>query len=194
MAKTCVYAAIILCTCTDPCLAYRLVGSEALSDALVARHYTINATLDAVIVVDKTVPTFEYQTFFAMGHADEPEGEQGKLHFLEHIIAGTGSRPVGELNQLIARNGGEHQAFTGRHMTYFTMTFPTDKLALAVEIDRDRFYRTLFDAEFNEKRKADCIDGTQQDKHPFEAEILQPVLGTGLRKGELRRIGYRGFD
>ncbi len=113
MAKTCIYAAIIVCIYWDTCPAYRLVGSEILSDALVANHYTINANLDAVIVVDRTMPTFEYQTFYAMGHADEPEGEQGKLHFLEHIIAGTGSHPPGELNQLIARNGGQH------HEKYF---------------------------------------------------------------------------
>ncbi len=105
--------ATIFCICTDTCLAYRLVGSESLSDALVAHHYTINDRLDAVIVVDPTIPTFEYQTFYAMGHADEPEGEQGKLHFLEHIISGTGSRPTGELGELIARNGGQH------HEKYF---------------------------------------------------------------------------
>ena len=155
MARTSLYAAIIVCIYSDPCLAYRLVGSESLSDALVAHHYTINARLDAVIVVDPTMPTFEYRTFYAMGHADEPEGKQGKLHFLEHIIAGTGSHPRGKLSELIIRNGGQHLASTGHHMTYFTMRFPRDKLALAIEIDRDRFYRTIIDQENVEhERKA----------------------------------------
>ncbi|MDE3256400.1 MAG: pitrilysin family protein [Gemmatimonadota bacterium] len=153
MAKTSLYAAIIFCICTDTCLAYRFVGSESLSDALVAHHYSINDRLDAVIVVDPTMPTFEYHTYYAMGYADEPEGEQGRLHFLEHIIAGMGSRPSGELNQLIMRNGGQHLAYTAHHMTYFTMRFPREKLALAVEIDRDRFYRTLFDMEFIDNEK-----------------------------------------
>ncbi len=153
MAKTSLYAAIIFCIWTDTCPAYRLVGSESLSDALVAHHYTINDRLDAVIVVDPTIPTFEYQTFYAMGSADEPEGQQGKLHFLEHIIAGTGSLPPGELNRLIAGNGGKSDAATGLHMTFFTMRFPSDKLALAVEIDRDCFYGTVFDTEFIERER-----------------------------------------
>lgn len=148
-----VLTAIILCLCANTCLAYRLVGSESLSDALVARHYTINDRLDAVIVVDRTIPTFEYQIFYAMGSADEPEGQQGKLHFLEHIIAGTGSLPPGELNRLIAGNGGKSDAATGLHVTFFAMRFPSDKLALAVEIDRDSFYGTLFDSEFVEKER-----------------------------------------
>ena len=138
---------------SDTCPAYRLVGSEELSDALVAHHYTINSRLDAVIVVDRTIPTFEYQTFYAMGYADEPEGQQGKLHFLEHIISGTGSRPTGELGELIARNGGQHLAYTSHHMTYFTMKFPRDKLALAVGIDRDRFYGTRIDQEIFDNEK-----------------------------------------
>ncbi len=153
-ARIFILSAIGIGICTDPCLAYRLVGSEALSDALVAHHYTINATLDAVIVVDRTMPTFEYQTFYAMGYADEPEGELGKLHFLEHVIGGMGGYPPGAQAELMGKNGGNSNARTGADMTYFTMRFPNDKLALAVEIDRDRFYRTLFDAEFiaNEKQ------------------------------------------
>lgn len=153
MARSLLYATIIICICTDTCVAYRLVGSESLSDALVANHYTINERLDAVIVVDRTIPTFEYQTFYAMGSADEPEGQQGKLHFLEHIIAGTGSLPPGELNRLIAGNGGKSDAATGLHATFFAMRFPSDKLALAVGIDRDSFYRTVFDSEFVEKER-----------------------------------------
>ena len=153
MVRSLLYATIIICICTDTCLAYRLVGSESLSDALVAHHYTINDRLDAVIVEDPTTPTFEYQTFYAMGSADEPEGQQGKLHFLEHIIAGTGSLPPGELNGLIAGNGGKSDAATGLHMTFFTMRFPSDKLALAVEIDRDSFYGTVFNTEFIEKER-----------------------------------------
>ena len=152
-AKTCVYAAIIVCICTDTCLAYRLVGSESLSDALVAHHYTINDRLDAVIVVDPTMPTFEYQTFYAMGYADEPEHEQGKLHFLEHLIGGPGSRPPGDLEQLIARNGGQSSASTSLNMTDFTLRFPKGKFALAVEIDRERLCDTLIDQDSIERER-----------------------------------------
>ncbi len=153
LARIFLLPAIVVCICSSNCPAYRLVGSEALSDALVAHHYSINATLDAVIVVDPTVPTFEYHTFFAMGHADEPEGEQGKLHFLEHIIAGTGSRPPGELEQLIRHNGGQSSASTSLHMTCFTLRFPKNKLELAVQIDRERFCNTLIDQKSIERER-----------------------------------------
>ena len=107
MIKT--YALITFLVCVlmaSTCAAYQLTGTEVLSEELVAQHYTINPNLDAVIVVDRTIPTFEYHTYYSAGSADEEEGKQGRLHFLEHIMAGTGSHEYGKLNQIINREWG----------------------------------------------------------------------------------------
>ena len=143
MIKT--YALILFLVCVLPtgtCAAYQFIGTEALSEELVAQHYTINPRLDAVIVVDRTIPTFEYYTFYCAGLADEKEGEQGRIHFLEHIMFDTGSYEPGKLNEIIVDNGGQNYAFTTIHHMYLKMRFPKDKFDLAVEIDRDRFYNT----------------------------------------------------
>ena len=188
-----VRTAFIVCICTDTCLAYRLVGSEALSDALVAHHYTINDRLDAVIVVDPAMPTFEYQTFYAMGHADEPEGEQGKLHFLEHIVAGTGSRSPEELEQLIARNGGQSQASTGLHMTYFKMRFPSDKMSLAIEIDRDRFFGTRIDWEALEKERQIVLTELSRNIANWENRFSNQFWGLVYNKDNFEGVGTRAL-
>ena len=134
-------------------MAYQLIGTEVLSEELVAQHYTINPNLDAVIIVDRTTPAFEYQTFYCVGSADEQEGKQGRLHFLEHIMSGTGSHKPGKLGQIIANNDGEKNAFTTNHFMYLKLKFPRKKLDLAVEIDRDRFYNTLINEEVVEHEK-----------------------------------------
>ena len=136
------YALISFLVCVlsaGSCAAYQLIGTEALSKELVAQHYTINSNLDAVIVVDRTSPTFEYQTYYSAGSADEAEGKQGRLHFLEHIMSGTGSHEYGKLNQIVSKNGGRKNASTSYHYTRFILSFPKDKLGLAVEIDADRY-------------------------------------------------------
>ena len=183
-----VLTTIILCLCTNTCLAYRLVGSESLSDALVAHHYSINDRLDAVIVVDPTMPTFEYQTFYAMGYADEPEGEKGKLHFLEHLMA-----DKGELAQRIARNGGQSRAATDLHLTYFSMRFPSDKLAIAIELDRERFYKTRIDqdAVVHEKKAVltELSRKTGSEKARFSNHFWGLVYGRNNQYG----IGTTGF-
>ena len=133
--------------------ASQLIGAEVLSEELVAQHYTINPNLDVVIVVDRAAPTFEYQTFYCAGSADE-EDQQGQLHFLEHIMSGTGSREYGKLNQIIIKHGGQKRAFTTIHFMCFVMRFPKDKFDLAVDIDRDRYYNTRIDEEVIEKEKS----------------------------------------
>ena len=135
------------------CAAYQLIGTEVLSEELVAQHYIINPNLDAVIIVDRTIPTFEYHTYYCAGSADEEEGKQGRLHFLEHIMAGTGSHEYGKLNQIIIENGGQGNASTAYHYTRFIMRFPKDKFDLAVEIDSDRYYNTRIDEEIVEREK-----------------------------------------
>ena len=153
MRKISTLILLIACVLAGTCHAYQLVGTEALSEELVARHYTINPNLDVVIVVDRTIPTFEYQTFYAAGSADEAEGQQGRIHFLEHIMSGTGSHGLGKLNQLVVENGGQKNAATSDHFTRFILRFPKDKLNLAVEIDLGRHYNTIIDEEVVEHEK-----------------------------------------
>ncbi len=149
------YAHIIILACLLPCTctAYELIGTATLSETLVAQHYTISPRLDAVIVLDRTIPSFEYQTFYGAGFADEDEGKQGRLHFLEHIMIGRGSYEPGELNQIIAENSGQSGAATSYHFTRFTLRFPKDKFDLAVEIDRNIYYDTIIDEEVVKKEK-----------------------------------------
>ena len=154
MIKT--YAIISFFVCFLPtvtCHSYQLIGTEALSEELVAQHYTITPNLDAVIVVDRTIPTFEYQTFYGAGVADEKESQQGRIHFLEHIMAGTSSYEPGKITQIIANNGGKERAATTYHFMYFVMRFPKNKFDLAVEIDRGRFYNTVINEEVVEREK-----------------------------------------
>ena len=149
------YMHIAILACLLPCTstAYELIGTATLSETLVAQHYTINPLLDAVIVVDRTTPSFEYQTFYCAGSADEPEGKQGRLHFLEHIMIGTGGYEPGKLNLIIAENSGQSHAATYLHFTRFILRFPKDKFDLAVEIDRNIYYNTIIDEEVVEKEK-----------------------------------------
>ena len=149
MIKT--YAIILFLVCVLPaniCVAYQLIGTEVLSEELIAQHYTINSNLDAIIVVDRTIPTFEYQTFYCAGAADEAEGQQGRIHFLEHLMSGTGGH-----DQIVIENGGQKNAATSYHYTHFILRFPKDKFDLAVEIDRDRYYNTVINEEVVEKEK-----------------------------------------
>ncbi len=175
------------------CAAYDLIGTATLSEELVAQHYTINPNLDAVIVVDRTIPTFEYHTYYCAGSADEEEGEQGRLHFLEHIISGTGSHEYGKLKQFIIENGGQSNAFTSSHSTYFVMRFPKDKIDLAVEIDSDRYYHTVINEEVVEKEKRIVLTEISRRQSDLQRKIANRFWGLVYKKKNFNGLGTEDF-
>ena len=189
------YTHIIILACLLPCTctAYELIGTATLSETLVAQHYTINPRLDAVIVVDRTTSSFEYQTFYCAGSADEPEGEQGRLHFLEHIMMGTGSYEPGELNQIIADNGGQRHAATSYHFTRFTLRFPKDKFDLAVEIDRNIYRDTIIDEEVVKKEKKIVLTERSQRLARPERRSANYFYGLIYGKKNFNGLGAETF-
>ena len=184
---------LIACVLSNTCGAYQLVGTEALSEELGAQHYTINPNLDVVIVVDRTIPTFEYQTFYAAGAADEAEGQQGRIHFLEHLMYGTGSHEPGELNQIIVDNGGQNYAFTAIHFMYLRLRFPKDKFDFAVEIDRDRFYNTVINEKVVEHEKKIILTEKSRNATDMNRKFTNYFLNLIYRKKQLSYIGTEAF-
>ena len=193
MMKTHALIVFIVCGLSDICLAYELVGTEVLSKKLTARHYTINPNLDAVIVVDSTISTFEYHTYYSAGSVDEEEGKQGRLHFLEHIISGTGSHEYGQLKQIINENGGQSNAFTSYHTTYFVMRFPKDKIDLAVEIDRDRYYDTVINEEVVEKEKRIVLTEISRWRSDLQRNFSNRLWGLVYGKKDFSGVGTEDF-
>lgn len=194
MIKT--YALISLLVCVLPtgsCIAYDLIGTAALSEELVAQHYTINPNLDAVIVVDKTIPTFEYYTFYGAGSADEAEGQQGRIHFLEHIMSDTGSYEPGKLNQIIVDNGGQNYAYTTIHYMYLKMRFPKDKFDLAVEIDSERFYNTRINEAVVENQKKIVLTERSRNSTDPDRKISNRFFGLIQDKNQSSYIGAEAF-
>lgn len=183
----------IICGLSSICPAYELIGTEELSKELVAQHYSINPNLDAVIVVDRTISTFEYHTYYSAGSVDEEEGKQGRLHFLEHIISGTGSHEYGQLKQIINENGGQSNAFTSYHITYFVMRFPKDKFDLAVEIDRDRYYHTVINEEVVEKEKRIVLTEISRRQSDLQRNFSNRFWGLVYGKKNFNGLGTEDF-
>ncbi len=193
MIKISILIPLIACVLTSTCHAYQLIGTEALSEELVAQHYTINPKLDVVIVIDRTIPTFEYQTFYCAGSADEAEGQQGRIHFLEHIISGTGSHKPGKLNQIIIKNGGEKNAATSYHFTRFILRFPKDKFDLAVEIDQGRFYNTVIREEEIKKEKKIILTERSRKLTSLTRRLGDYFFGLVYGKKNFNGLGTEAF-
>lgn len=86
--------------------------------------------------------------WYRVGSRNEPSGQTGITHWVEHMLfKGTPSIPRGELDRLIARNGGVFNGFTWLDFTAYYETLPADKIGLGLHIEADRMVNATFDAE-----------------------------------------------
>ena len=76
--------------------------------------------MQVVLVSDHRAPVVSHMVWYKVGSADEPLGQSGIAHFLEHLMfKGTKNYPEGEILEIVARNGGNQNAFTSYDYTAY---------------------------------------------------------------------------
>jgi zinc protease len=144
----------------------RCGGFAARAVALIATAFFLSAPLSAqaadwapetfdlpngmqvVVLPDHRMPTVTHMVWYRVGGADDPEGQSGIAHFLEHLMfKGTDKIPPGEFSKIIARNGGQDNAFTSYDYTAYFQRVARDRLPVVMEMEADRMQNVRFDLE-----------------------------------------------
>jgi len=95
--------------------------------------------LKVIVEEDHRAPIAVSQVWYKVGSSYEHQGITGISHLLEHMMfKGTPKHPAGEFARIIAANGGEQNAFTGRDYTAYFETLAKDRLPVAFELEADR--------------------------------------------------------
>jgi zinc protease len=102
-------------------------------------HFKLNNGMEVVVIPDHRVPVVTHMVWYKVGAADERRGVSGIAHFLEHLMfKGTEKIAPGEFSKIVARNGGEDNAFTGHDATSYFQRVAKDRLPLVMEMEADR--------------------------------------------------------
>lgn len=111
--------------------------------------FTLDNGLQVVVIENHRAPIVIQMLWYKVGAADEPPGKSGIAHFLEHLLfKGTPSVPPGEFSKIVARNGGQDNAFTSHDFTSYFQRVARDRLELVMRLESDRMANlTLSDAE-----------------------------------------------
>jgi len=120
-------------------MAVGLAGSPAGAAVFNPETFTLANGMQVVVVPNHRMPVVVHMVWYKVGAADEMDGESGVAHFLEHLMfKGTETYPDGAFSQIVARNGGRENAFTGSDYTAYHQTVAKDRLELVMRMEADR--------------------------------------------------------
>ena len=92
-----------------------------------------------VVIEDHRAPVVTHMVWYRVGSADEPPGQSGIAHFLEHLMfKATDELADGEFSRIVAANGGDDNAFTSPDYTAYFQRIAADRLDLVMGMEADR--------------------------------------------------------
>ncbi|MEM8689235.1 MAG: pitrilysin family protein [Pseudomonadota bacterium] len=95
--------------------------------------------MQVVVIPDHRAPVVTHMVWYRVGSADEPPGESGVAHYLEHLMfKGTKTIAPGEFSKTVRRNGGQDNAFTSADYTAYFQRIAKDRLDLVMKLESDR--------------------------------------------------------
>ena len=102
--------------------------------------------MQVVVVTNRRAPVVVHMVWYKVGSADDPAGRSGIAHILEHLMfKGTPTVPDGEFSKIVARNGGNQNAFTSRDYTGYFQKVAKDRLELVMGLEADRMVNLVLD-------------------------------------------------
>jgi zinc protease len=165
--------------------------------------------LELVVIPDHRAPVVTHMIWYKVGAADETPGKSGLAHFLEHLMfKGTAKHPAGQFSQVVARIGGQENAFTSQDYTGYFQRVPSDQLRTVMDFEADRMTglqltddvvlpeRNVILEEQNQRvgnnpraRLSEQIDAALYLNHPYG----KPVIGWRHEMEQLSRDDAIGF-
>ncbi len=104
-----------------------------------AVEYKLDNGMQVVVIPDHRAPVVQHMVWYKVGSSDEVRGTSGIAHFLEHLMfKGTEKIGPGQFSKIIARNGGQDNAFTSNDSTAYHQAMAKDRLPLIMEMESDR--------------------------------------------------------
>jgi zinc protease len=113
--------------------------STAQDNARRISEFKLDNGMQVVVIPDHRAPVVTHMVWYRVGAADEPKGVSGIAHFLEHLMfKSTDKIPLGEFPKIVARMGGQDNAFTGQDVTSYFQRISKDRLETVMGMEADR--------------------------------------------------------
>lgn len=143
--------------------------------------FTLKNGMLVVVLPNHRVAAVNHMLWFKVGAADDPPGKSGLAHYHEHLMfKGSPQFASGEYVRLLSKNGGEHNAFTGRDTTSYFVTIAKDRLPLVMRLEADRMRGLTVSSEEAEKEKQVIIEERRQRIDNLPDSLLDEQMNAAL--------------
>ena len=119
-----------------------------------SQRFCLPNGLILLIKEDHRLPVLTSTLVYKVGSTDDPEGQSGMAHYLEHMVfKGTQRYHRGDIDRITLRSGGENNAYTTFDTTAYYFHVDSSHLDDVLEILSDTMGRCTFDEkEFQVER------------------------------------------
>lgn len=108
-------------------------------DEWAPQTFMLDNGMEVIVLPDHRAPVVTHMVWYRVGAADEEPGKSGIAHFFEHLMfKGTDDIPPGEFSKIVARNGGQDNAFTSWDYTAYFQRVAKDRLEAMMRMEADR--------------------------------------------------------
>ncbi len=121
---------------------------EVRSKVFNAESFTLDNGMRVVVIPNHTAPVVTHMVWYGVGAMDEPPGQSGIAHFVEHLMfKGTDKIAPGEFSKTVRALGGNDNAFTSQDITAYYQSIATEHLETVMTMEADRMNNLTFPAE-----------------------------------------------
>ena len=160
-----------------------------------AFEFTLSNGLDVVVIPDHRAPVVTQMVWYKVGAADEPPGVSGIAHFLEHLMfKGTNKIPTGQFSRIIARNGGDDNAFTNHDVTAYFQRVAKDRLLKVMEMEADRMANLRLTEEDVKTERDVILEERRSRVDNDPGSILQEQMMAALYRNHPYGIPIIGWE
>jgi zinc protease len=127
-------------------LSQPLAAAEPPVTGSTPQEFTLDNGLHVVVIEDRRAPVATQMVWYKVGAADEPPGQSGIAHYLEHLMfKATDTMAQGEFSAVVEAQGGRDNAFTSWDYTAYHQRVAADRLELMMQMEADRMANLRID-------------------------------------------------
>jgi len=141
-------------------------------------HATLDSGLEVLVLENRQAPIVTSALTYRVGARNDPAGQAGLAHFLEHMMfKGSAEYAAGEIDAITQRLGGDSNAMTWHDATLYYFQFASDRWTEALSIEADRMRGLRLDSvEVDRERSVILEEIAAADDDPWQL-LEQAVHG-----------------